>query len=176
MKKLSIIIIVVLFSTFTFAQEHKENPEKTAKTGNVIFRSLIYDFGIIKYGQDVQGEFIFKNISKTPVKIGNVKPACGCTGTEWPRDEIKKNKTGIIKVSYDTKRVGKFDKAIFVFFEGQNEPIQLRIKGEVLPEEKSNQEIEKKQTEESKSKKFNSDPSKKHKKAEIKENHSEKNQ
>lgn len=176
MKKLSIIIIGVLFSTLIFAQENKENPEKTAKIGNVVFKSLIYDFGTIKYGQDVQGEFVFKNISKSPIKIGNVKPACGCTGTDWPREEIKKNKTGVIKVSYDTKRVGKFDKAIFVYFEGQNEPIQLRIKGEVLPQENPEQEIVKPQTDDTKSKKLKSDPSKKHKKVEINEKHSEKNQ
>jgi hypothetical protein len=78
-----------------------------------------------------------KWLSLRPIKLTNVKTSCGCTGAEWPREEIAKKKKGKITVTYDSKRVGKFNKTVYVYVEGQENAIQLEIKGEVSPQEGS---------------------------------------
>lgn len=129
MKNFILIISLLLSILQIYSQD---NPEKTQKYSKLLFKSTTYDFGILNYGADVKGEFICKNVSKDPIKITNVKTSCGCTYVEWPKEEIKKNKKVKIYIGYDTYRVGKFDKAIYVYIDEKPEPIQLRILGEVL--------------------------------------------
>ncbi len=134
------IILLLLFSGFTlttFSQEEEKKVEQTERAGDIIFKSTVYDFGILKYKEEAKGRFIFKNISKEPIKITNVRVSCGCTDAVWSREEIKKRKKSVIEISYDTKRVGKFHKNVFVYVNGNPKPIQLQIRGEVLSEEAS---------------------------------------
>lgn len=162
MKKILLLsLFSVLLSTLVLAQvkdetikekekkvkeEHLSNkPEKTLRSGNLVFKSLDYDFGKVEYASDKKGVFEFKNVSKKPAKITNVQTFCGCTGADWPREEIKKKSKGKIIISYDTKRVGKFNKSVMVYIEGATEPLQLRISGEVMPQNTNNTDTEKKQ-------------------------------
>ena len=46
---------------------------------------------------------------------------------------IKRRKTEKIKVSYNTKRIGKFHKTITVYSNASNPVVKLQIKGNVLP-------------------------------------------
>jgi len=135
MIKINLTLAILLACVFmAFSQEKGlENPvNKTEKSSGIIFKSQIYDFGTLEYGAEAIGVFEFKNISKKPIKLTNVKASCGCTGTEWSRDAIAKKKKSKISVSYDTKRIGKFDKNIYVYVEGTENPIQLQVRGEVL--------------------------------------------
>lgn len=132
-KSILLFSSIVLFISLSFAQNTEE--PLPAKNSYISFKSVVYDFGTLEYGAEASGEYIFKNISKETVKLTNVKASCGCTGTEWPREEIKKGKKGTIAVTYDTKRVGKFHKTIYVYVDKAENPIQLQIKGTVLPKE-----------------------------------------
>jgi hypothetical protein len=54
---------------------------------------------------------------------------------EWTKDAVKPGETGVIKVLYDTKKVGYINKSITVLTNATNYPdgvIPLRIKGEVI--------------------------------------------
>ena len=75
--------------------------------------------------------FEFKNVSKKSITVSNVQTSCGCTAAEKPSEPIKKGKKGVIKVTYDTKRVGAFTKTITVFSDG-GDPVVLTIRGTVL--------------------------------------------
>ncbi len=132
-KSILLFSSLVLFISLSFAQNSEE--PLPAKNSYISFKSVVYDFGTLEYGAEAKGEYTFKNISKETVKLTNVKASCGCTGTEWPREEIKKNKKETISVTYDTKRVGKFHKTIYVYVDKAENPIQLQIKGTVLPKE-----------------------------------------
>lgn len=136
MKSIFIIALVCLTASYSFSQEKvNSEPSKTKKTGIIVFKSLEYDFGLLNYDEEARAVFKFKNISKKPVKLTNVKASCGCTGTEWPREEIAKKKKGEIVVTYNSKIVGKFNKTVYVYIDGEENPIQLVIKGEVLNQE-----------------------------------------
>ncbi|MDD2636885.1 MAG: DUF1573 domain-containing protein [Bacteroidales bacterium] len=138
MKNIILIFALIFSASFTFAQNNlKKEPETTSRQASIMFKQTVCDFGVIKHGEEAKAVFQFKNLTKKPVKLTNVRASCGCTGTEWPREEIKKRGKGTVSVSYDTRRVGKFNKNVYVYVEGNDQPIQLQVKGEVLPNNKN---------------------------------------
>jgi len=145
MKKIIVIFIIALISQNLFSQQANKDEISVKKQGKVVFKSTVYDFGQIPYDSEGLATFKFKNTSKNPVLISNVKTSCGCTVADWTKTPIKKNKKGTITAKYNTKSVGKFHKTLSVFFEGESEAIQLEIKGEVMNkvEEEKNKETKK---------------------------------
>ena len=131
---------IMMIAGFAFSQEKagkKENNDK-AQTENVEKRSsivldkLVHDFGTMEKGGDASCVFTFKNVTKKPGTLTNVKTSCGCTAADWPKEPVAKKKKGSIKVKYDSNRVGKFTKTIKVFIDGNENPIQLEIKGTIV--------------------------------------------
>lgn len=134
MKTKFLFFALILCSGFVFGQNKDfESPATTSKQSAILFKSLIYDFGKIKHESEAKAVFIFKKVSKKPVKLTNVQTSCGCTAADWPREEIAKRKKQKISIVYDSRIIGKFTKYAYVYVEGQDDPIQLQIKGEVLP-------------------------------------------
>lgn len=76
------------------------------------FEKETHDYGTIKNGSDGTCEFRFKNTGKEPILITNAKGSCGCTVPEYPKEPIAPGKTGVIKVTYDTKRTGAINKNV----------------------------------------------------------------
>jgi hypothetical protein len=135
-------LLVLLTAGITFSQtEVKKDSVKANKNAPVIiFEKVIHDFGTIPYNGDGTCEFVFKNTGKEPLILQNCQASCGCTVPEWPKDPILKKKTGVVKVKYNTTRVGNFQKTITVTSNASNSPITLTIKGTVdkQDEQKSN--------------------------------------
>ncbi len=140
MKKIFLILFVLTINFVAFAQENadknskkvKENAENVEKRSSILFKNMVYDFGAMEKGGDASCTFSFKNISKNPVTITNVKTSCGCTAAEYSKEPIAKKKKGFINVRYDSNRVGKFTKTIKVYVDGSSTPIQLEIRGTIL--------------------------------------------
>lgn len=99
------------------------------------FEELTHDFGSLEQGAPTETVFKFKNTSKQPVTLANVKAACGCTTPDWPKGEIAPGATGQIKVSYNSQRVGFFNKSVAVIYNDRTDPITLFIKGTVNAKE-----------------------------------------
>ena len=79
------------------------------------FTEVQYDFGTITEGQKVEKKFLFTNSSKTNLQITGVRGSCGCTVAEYPKEPVAPNKTGIIKVSYNSKgKHGKQSKTVTI--------------------------------------------------------------
>ena len=112
--------------------DNTENRSKK-KESRIEFKNNTYDFGTIDFGSDGTCEFIFTNTGKEPLMLSNVKSTCGCTVPEWPHEPVKAGENGILKVTYDTYRVGAFTKSITVYSNAANSPIRLFIKGKVIP-------------------------------------------
>ena len=89
------------------------------------------DYGTIKYDSDGSREFKFKNTGKEPLIIYSATGSCGCTVPTAPKDPIKPGETGVIKVHYDTKRVGSFEKTVTVSSNGKTPSKTLKIRGTV---------------------------------------------
>jgi len=126
-KTINIFLIILLAATTSCSQQaNKKAAEMTFKD------ELTFDFGKILEKSDGTTEFVFKNTGKQALIITNVKSSCGCTIPTYPIEPIAKNKTGVIAVKYDTKRIGVFTKTITVYSNSKNSPIKLIIKGEVI--------------------------------------------
>lgn len=140
MKRILFIVAVLMIAGVAFSQENvakkQEAPasqnENVEKRSSLVFDKLVHDFGVVQKGGDASCEFTFKNISKQPVTLTNVKTSCGCTAADWPKEPIAKKKKGSIKVKYDSNRVGKFSKTIKVYIDGNDNPVQLEIRGTIV--------------------------------------------
>lgn len=94
----------------------------------------VYDFGIIQETDGlINGEFTFVNTGEKDLIISKVLSTCGCTHVDYPQKKIISGDTAVINVIYDPlDRPGKFDKGVHVFFENDDIPTILRIKGTVM--------------------------------------------
>jgi len=132
MKNLSIyfyVLINFLFINAFFSQNIITNDPQ------IVFNKILHDYGKIDSLSNGYCEFIFKNEGLSDLFIYDAKGSCGCTSPEWTKDAVKPGETGVIKVLYDTKKVGYINKSITVLTNATNYPdgvIPLRIKGEVI--------------------------------------------
>ena len=125
MKKLFLFATVLLASAGVFAQVKKA--EEVVK-----FKEVTYDFGKIKQGSPVTHEFAFTNISNSPVIIESAVPSCGCTTPVKPEGAIGKGKDDKITAGFNAAAAGPFNKSITIKVAGVDQPLQLKITGEVL--------------------------------------------
>ncbi|MEM7086584.1 MAG: DUF1573 domain-containing protein [Bacteroidota bacterium] len=121
MKKIILVAAIALISFATNAQ------------AKIQFKTDAIDYGQIEKGSDGLRIFEFTNTGNQPLVISDVKSSCGCTVPEKPKEPIAPGASSVIKVKYDTKRVGKIRKTVTVY-SNATEPIKaLKIKGEVMP-------------------------------------------
>jgi hypothetical protein len=132
MKKMRIIsaIFMLALAMVSCSQEEGKREKGDAK---IVFAQENHDYGEIPFKGDGGCEFAFRNTGKTPLLLTHVKSTCGCTIPKWPSEPIKAGEQGIIKVSYDTQRVGTFNKSIYVYSNASNGVQRLYIRGSVKP-------------------------------------------
>jgi len=98
--------------------------DKAKITGNIIeyINKLKYNSN-----SNIKVDFIFDDVNK--VKNFLLSPKCGCTITET---KVKPDKIAV-KIGYDTKRVGEFEKVIGVSYNENGRDVNtiVKIKGEV---------------------------------------------
>ena len=116
---------VVLASSFAFAQEANPNAAQISFTQETI------DYGKITKDANGEREFVFKNTGKEPLIITNCVGSCGCTVPVWPKTPIAPGEKASIKVKYDTRRVGLFQKTVTVTSNAGTPTKVLTIKGNV---------------------------------------------
>ncbi|MDY7396730.1 DUF1573 domain-containing protein [Aureibaculum sp. 2210JD6-5] len=121
---LPLILILILFS---YCSKKNASIQRTT----IEFANNIHDFGSIKSKQYANAIFSFSNSGNNPLIITDVKTTCGCTVPEYPKEPLLPNEKGEIKVIYDAKYPGRFNKTITVFYNGKDSPKTLAIKGEV---------------------------------------------
>ena len=85
------------------------------------------------YQQPVTAIFDLKNKSRKKLVIESVKPDCGCTAVEYPK-EVGANDKFTIKMTYDARMLGHFQKMAAVKSNGSEKPVYLTMKGIVLTE------------------------------------------
>lgn len=97
------------------------------------FEKETVDYGTIDQYSDGFREFKFTNTGNEPLVISAAKGSCGCTVPSFPKEPIAPGASNVIKVKYDTKRVGKFGKSVTLQSNAINEPTKVvRIKGDVI--------------------------------------------
>jgi Protein of unknown function (DUF1573) len=102
-----------------------------------------HDFGKFKEEAGRQTyDFIVTNTGTDPLVIQNVVASCGCTTPDWTKQPIPAGGTGKVTAIYDPKdRPGAFNKTLSVYSNSKPEVVVLVIKGEVIPHEKTVDEL-----------------------------------
>lgn len=94
----------------------------------------IVDCGQSVYQSPATAEFEIKNKGSHATRIVDVRMSCGCTDVEFPREEIPAGSKFTVRVTYDAKTMGRYDKLVAVYTEGNEEPLLLRMRGQVVRE------------------------------------------
>ena len=107
------------------------------------FTETQHNFGTFKEEAGRQTyDFVVTNTGSLPLVIQNVVASCGCTTPEWTRQPIPAGGKGKVTAIYDPKdRPGAFDKTLSVYTNTKPEVVVLVIKGEVIPHEKTIEEL-----------------------------------
>ena len=100
---------------------------------DIVWIEKEYDFGLIKEEAGPKtGYARFVNTGPEEVMITGMRPRCGCTKADFPKDPIAAGDTATVSFTYDpTGRPGKFNKSVRVYI-GSSETYKIPITGNVL--------------------------------------------
>lgn len=139
MKRILIAFCALALTTSVMSQNKATQPVTTVqqkKADEVVkFTELKHDFGKIKQSVPVTYDFTFQNVGNQPVVIETASASCGCTTPTWPKTPVTKSKTEKISAGFNAAAPGPFEKTITVKVAGYDQPLELRITGEVLSAE-----------------------------------------
>lgn len=122
-----VMALALLFSATAMAQNANDNGSSVVK-----FKEQTYNFGKIKQGVPVTHDFVFSNVSDKPVIIESASATCGCTTPKWPEQPVAKGKAEKITAGFNAQAAGPFQKSIYVKVAGVDQPMEIKISGEVL--------------------------------------------
>ncbi|MEX0966342.1 MAG: DUF1573 domain-containing protein [Bacteroidia bacterium] len=125
---LPLLMLMLLAAPLAMAQSQSNASGKA----EITFENDAIDYGSIEQNANGEREFQFKNTGSQPLIITGCNGSCGCTVPECPKEPIKPGESGVIKVKYDTNRLGRFSKTITVNSNASEPARLLRISGEVL--------------------------------------------
>ncbi|MDP4222639.1 MAG: DUF1573 domain-containing protein [Bacteroidota bacterium] len=131
MKRLFLILSVLLGGVMVWSQPVMK------------VSSSEHDFGKFKEEAGRQTyDFSVTNTGDQPLVIQNIVASCGCTTPDWTKNPIPPKGTGKITAIYDpANRPGPFNKTLSVYTNSKPEVMVLVIKGEVIPHEKTVEEL-----------------------------------
>jgi Protein of unknown function (DUF1573) len=88
----------------------------------IVFQELLYDFGTVEQGDQVNRLFKFTNQGTRDLRIESVKTACGCTAAVISAEVIAPGQEGTISATFDTSKFfGERVKTVSVH---SNDPLQ----------------------------------------------------
>ena len=103
-----------------------------ASAQKLIIEKTTIDVGRTGYQQPITAVFEFRVKGSKRVKIREVRPDCSCTTVEYPKTEQGDKFT--IRMTYDARQLGHFDKQAAVVSNATSKPFYIRMKGIVLRE------------------------------------------
>lgn len=144
MKNKTIYLLLITASFFVTSCKKQEatlpvsNPPQAQseianeKLTEMTFTEEEFDFGTINQGDKVNHFFTFKNTGKQDLIISRAVGSCGCTVPEFPKEPIAPGKTGVMKVSFNSKgKSGKQHKTVSVYANVPKGGVTIAIKAKI---------------------------------------------
>jgi hypothetical protein len=122
---------LLLFLTVLSISVHSQEDKTRGPYLSVETDTLSY--GKIKMNTNGEKSVKIKNIGNDTLIITSCKASCGCTIPLCPTKKITPQDSSEIKIVYDTKRVGVFNKTITIKSNAINNTFYLKVIGEVTP-------------------------------------------
>lgn len=127
------LLLIILFTAIFSSSIQAQNNSSLDPLTTIEFESTTIDYGKIEKGSDGIRSFKFKNTGEHPLKIYQIYSSCSCDIVSKPEEPVRPGETGIIKIKYDTKKIGPIVKTITGNSNIKDKLFTLRLKGEVLP-------------------------------------------
>lgn len=131
MKKTLLFAVLILFTFVLFSCKMGSGKNMSGNAG-ITFADTLIEFGQMEFDGQGDREFVFTSTGEAPLLLTHVRSTCGCTIPEWSKEPVNPGDTGRIKVSYDTRRTGRFKKSVYVYSNAIEGTRRLYISGEVL--------------------------------------------
>lgn len=128
-KIIKTLLIAIIFAGITLSASAQDAAKPES---DIEWKATTIDMGKIEQGKPVTVEFEFTNPSMIPLIINAVRPACGCTAADYPKEPIVPGKSGKIKLTYNAASTGPFTKSTTVTTNAAEGNSVLVIKGEVV--------------------------------------------
>lgn len=110
-----------------------EGDTSLSKLPKFKFKTLEHDFGRIVDGVRVAYKFKFTNVGGSDLIISQVKPTCGCTASNYPKEPIKPGESAYIELTFNSsRRIGFNHKSASVVANTQPNVVNLQIKAMVI--------------------------------------------
>ncbi|MBR5655406.1 MAG: DUF1573 domain-containing protein [Prevotella sp.] len=97
-------------------------------------RSDVINVGQVVFYQPVTAEYELKNNSGGMLHVRDVRTTCGCTAVEYPQQGIPSGEDFFIRITYDAKQMGHFEKSVGIYTDVETLPVVLTLKGVVVEE------------------------------------------
>jgi len=128
--------LIPLFFSFAFLKlSAQDNLPATNVVGPKIkFEETSFDFGEIMEGSYATHIFYFTNVGDKPLLLKEVKPACGCTASDWTREPIMPGQKGMVKAVFNSAGFAgrDFFKSITIIYNANEKNTEiLFFKGKV---------------------------------------------
>ena len=108
------ILMFITTSCINVAEEKNSTLNEPLKdlSTELFFENQVIDFGEIDQDTTLVASFVFKNCGSNQLTIKDVRPDCTCTGYEITDSIIEINKTGTIRLVFNT--IGKVGKQVIM--------------------------------------------------------------
>lgn len=92
------------------------------------------DCGSVAYDAPVTAVFELRNKGARKLKISEVRTSCGCIGVDYPKQEVGGGDRFKVRLTYDARQLGHFEKSVAIYSNGSKEPLYLTMRGVVRAE------------------------------------------
>lgn len=121
----------IIFSLFTFISTAVCFSQSVVFGPEITMGQEVYDFGRVKLSNDtLVANFHFKNSGQDTLFIESVKPSCGCTVANFPKEGILPGQGGYIVLKYFRNTEGEINKSATIHSNAITNPyIVIRLSG-----------------------------------------------
>lgn len=106
----------------------------TASAQRLSLSKSTIDCGRTAFQVPVTAEFEVRNKGLRHLTITEVKTDCGCTAVELPKKSLAPGEKFTLRMTYDARLLGHFDKQAAIYSNGSKNPVRIRMRGVVLAE------------------------------------------
>jgi len=119
-------------SDLTKGDLEQANQQGVDLQADIVFDTLVHDFGTIIEGEMVVCYFDYENRGEGELLIASVAATCGCTTPDWSKEPLNPGEKGQLKVVFDTRgRSGSQLKGVTVVSNSLTPNTKLTIKANV---------------------------------------------
>jgi len=108
----------------------------TASAQKLSITKQTIDVGRTGYEMPVTATFELRNRGLRKLVIDDVRPDCNCTKVEFPKGEIGIGDKFTIRMTYDARQLGHFNKQAAILSNGSKTPVYITMTGVVLADMK----------------------------------------